>query len=656
LRAALRAWPAVLALVATPLAAQEPRPLRLEASYFAAPEGVELNFAWRFAPGAGAGEARESNAFDDTEWRPVRPALRSQDVPADWRGEGWFRRHLVIDPALEGRPMALRFSAPGVGDVYLDGRLVLQASLPGTTPEIPANHSGAVLFSFEGTSHVLAVHYRHPHPTPSEIDGIGFRLSLADASHPAPLPGRRDWSILLQGAIVALPVFLCLLHLALFAFDRQARENLFYAVEMLGFAAAMLRDHSDLLPTESLRAVAFRLGAGSAIIAIFFGLLTYYAVRLPSFPRRWRAFLVAAAILYLLSHFVPLVAQYGWMPYFGAVIVEVLLVERRTRERGSPAARFFLFSFAFFSVTIFLQILVNLELLPPIAGIREVYVIGLLVLAAGMSLYLARNVGQSRVVAAEHERQTLELARARELQLSMLPVLLPERRGLDLAATTRTAAEVGGDYYDVREAEDGELLLAFGDATGHGLAAGVVVTAAKAMFTSLDATRAPAELLRHCDRTLAAMRLPTLRMALALARVSPHEIRLASAAMPPALVHRRADGTVEEIGAGGLPLGTRLGGEWSELRAPLGEGDTILFASDGFAELLDTNDRELGYVAATQAFRAAAEAPDATQVLDRLLATVDAHRGQRALADDVTFFVARVVSSDDPLPAPASPP
>ena len=48
----------------------------------------------------------------------------------------------------------------------------------------------------------------------------------------------------------------------------------------------------------------------------------------------------------------------------------------------------------------------------------------------------------------------------------------------------RTATEVGGDYYDFIVEENGVLNVAFGDATGHGLQAGTMVTLMKGFFTS----------------------------------------------------------------------------------------------------------------------------------------------------------------------------
>lgn len=140
------------------------------------------------------------------------------------------------------------------------------------------------------------------------------------------------------------------------------------------------------------------------------------------------------------------------------------------------------------------------------------------------------------------------------------------------------------------------------------------------------------------------MRFPCLQMCFSLARVSPHEAAVASAAMPPVLVHRSGTGHVEELGAGGLPLGSRLPRRDEERRTSLAPGDTLLFATDGFAELLAPDGRELGYPGAAQAFLAAARGESAHEVVDCLGATAAAFRGARPQDDDITFVVVRVTS------------
>ena len=86
---------------------------------------------------------------------------------------------------------------------------------------------------------------------------------------------------------------------------------------------------------------------------------------------------------------------------------------------------------------------------------------------------------RAQLAETENERKTKELEEARQLQLSMLPKTLPQLPHLDIAAYMKTATEVGGDYYDFNVAIDGTLTVVLGDATGHGMRAGTMVTSAK---------------------------------------------------------------------------------------------------------------------------------------------------------------------------------
>jgi len=92
---------------------------------------------------------------------------------------------------------------------------------------------------------------------------------------------------------------------------------------------------------------------------------------------------------------------------------------------------------------------------------------------------------RAQIAEAENERKTKELEEARQLQLSMLPEDLPNLPNLDIAVYMQTATEVGGDYYDFHVGMDGTLTVVVGDATGHGMKAGTMVTATKSLFNIL---------------------------------------------------------------------------------------------------------------------------------------------------------------------------
>lgn len=245
-----------------------------------------------------------------------------------------------------------------------------------------------------------------------------------------------------------------------------------------------------------------------------------------------------------------------------------------------------------------------------------------------------------RLLEVEYERKSVELEDARRFQLSMLPKAVPAVEGLDVSVFTRTATEVGGDYYDFHVA-DGRLVVTIGDATGHGAKAGTMVTVIKTLFAGYGGDEEPAEFLRGADDKIKRMDLGRMAMALALARFENHRLTIASAGMPPVLVHRAGGEAVEEVSLPATPLGT-LRSEYPQTTIDLAAGDTVLFLSDGFPELLNHAGQQLGYTAALEAFATAAREATAERVIGALADVARKWHGETPPNDDVTFVVVRI--------------
>ncbi|HUJ13696.1 MAG TPA: SpoIIE family protein phosphatase, partial [Thermoanaerobaculia bacterium] len=264
-------------------------------------------------------------------------------------------------------------------------------------------------------------------------------------------------------------------------------------------------------------------------------------------------------------------------------------------------------------------------------------------MARDLSLQQQRIVEQERA-AIEYERKSAELEEARRFQLSMLPKEVPRLEAYDIAVFTHTATEVGGDYYDFR-AGDGGVAITIGDATGHGARAGTMVAVIKALFAGYDPEATPSEFLRDAADKIRRMDLGRMAMALLLARFQGRSVTLASAGMPPVYVHRRATGSVDEHSVGATPLGM-LGNGYRDTCVDLAPGDTMLFMSDGFPELMNASGQQLGYGAAVEAFAAAAKAEDAAAVIASLQSTARNWHGDQPPNDDVTFVVVRAREED----------
>lgn len=245
------------------------------------------------------------------------------------------------------------------------------------------------------------------------------------------------------------------------------------------------------------------------------------------------------------------------------------------------------------------------------------------------------------LLAAENERRGRELEEARRFQLSLLPRQLPELEGLEIAVSMTTATEVGGDYYDFLRAADGSLLLAIGDATGHGPAAGTMVTAVKSLFTAGAAAAAPSAFLAHATEVVHSMGLHRMAMALAVGRLEGHRLTLSSAGMPPAFHYDAAGARVREIALPGTPLGARAEFPYAEATIELAPGDALLLLSDGFPELPDPAGEPFGYERVRERFGEEAERA-AGDIVAALRAAAAEWAGETTPPDDVTFLVLKV--------------
>ena len=84
-------------------------------------------------------------------------------------------------------------------------------------------------------------------------------------------------------------------------------------------------------------------------------------------------------------------------------------------------------------------------------------------------------------------------------------------------------------------------------------------------------------------------------MAFSLLRLKGNTLQFSSAGMPPMYIYRSNSKEVEEINLKGMPLGAIKDFEYQLYETELKPGDCILLLSDGYPELLNGNDEQIGY-------------------------------------------------------------
>ncbi len=125
------------------------------------------------------------------------------------------------------------------------------------------------------------------------------------------------------------------------------------------------------------------------------------------------------------------------------------------------------------------------------------------------------KVGEGSTPASDRIREEVRLAQ--ELQRSILPSEAPEVPGLAVAHFYRPSSEVGGDFFDFYVTAPGRLLVAVGDASGHGLDSSMVSSMMKsALYTHVSAGRSLDESMVEMNRmmcdTVGRRRLMTLAL------------------------------------------------------------------------------------------------------------------------------------------------
>jgi serine phosphatase RsbU (regulator of sigma subunit) len=242
---------------------------------------------------------------------------------------------------------------------------------------------------------------------------------------------------------------------------------------------------------------------------------------------------------------------------------------------------------------------------------------------------------------AENERRARELEEARQLQLSMLPARVPQLPNLEIAAHMKPATEVGGDYYDFHVGDDGTLTVAVGDATGHGLKAGSVVTATKSLFNAFASEPYIPGIFKRSNLALKRMNLRGLYMAMTMLKLKDQKLSVSVAGMPPMLIYRAATRSIEELVINAMPLGSVSHFPYQQQETSLSPGDTVVLMSDGFAERFNPQGEMLDYEKAKEVLEEiATRSPQ--EIIDRFVEVGEEWAGTRPQDDDVTFVVLKV--------------
>lgn len=666
--------------------------------------GDDLSKAgWRYKPGAGEA-AWAATDFDDRDWEKLNDTrLYTANLPsAGWTGAAWFRLRVSIDEPLAREPLALHLFHWGASEIYLDGKLIrsfgkiaADGDANGEVEENPIALPVPMMFETSG-EHVIAVRYSLSAARDLSKGtgawlarglfsaGINVFVQNANGAVKDTVEYIRDASR--YKFFIGVSYAFALLHFLLFLFYRQERANLFYSLFVFNLANGSLFFNivNGGSQTAVVSAVLFILFASSYAAALLALQAFLYEAFTPRFSKLfWLSAACWLALSLLLIVFVrQILTLYATTAFLFVSLSDSLrLIVSAVRRRrdgawiiaggvltlGVGVALVVLNEFRFFEnprwyqyasdVGVFLAVPVavsiylarnfartNRHLAAQLVQVKELSEKELEQSrrAAALSLEREKEKVIFTIIEAENERRAQELEEARQLQLSMLPKKLPQIPNLEIAAYMKPAAEVGGDYYDFHTSADGTLTVAVGDATGHGLKAGSIVTAAKGLFRAFADEPQITEIFRRSSRALKEMNLRGLFMAMTVLKIKDDKLQISSAGMPATLVFRRATKRVEEVFIKAMPLGSVVKFPYERRDLNLSSGDVIVTMSDGFPEMFNPQDEMLGFDEAAKVLSEIAD-KSPQEIVNRFVAVGERWANDRPADDDVTFVVLKIV-------------
>jgi len=648
---------------------------------------IDFNEGWKYHPGDDSTWADPS--YDDSDWDVIDARLEFSDsIKVNWTGIGWFRKIFVIDSTLLNKPIGIIVNHFGASEIYLNGKLVHKFGKVSDSiedEEIYNPYRSPVVFSLDSNiTNLISIRYSNHSTVIDEqwyqqwFERAGFSINLVDLNSSI-LDNIEDESgtfgvnFGFSGIFLALSV----LYFFLFLFYARKKENLYYSIFTflisLIFLAAMLNrfnyDNMNLF-------IIYSFAGSTGLTLVFPAYLGFlYSIFYTKLPKQFWVFLSIGVLISLsvLSNLFYNYSMTALAVYIFISTIEGLRIIIIALKKGKPNAKIIGIGvgvFAAFILTLFIIIVVLDQ--RQISGMYGVllFLAGIISLPISMSIYLARNIAdtnrnlekqlktvkqlsereienqkrtaelelQAERDRIENERKSKELEEARKLQLSMLPKELPDDPRFDIAVSMNTATEVGGDYYDFHLSKDGILTTVIGDATGHGLMAGTMVTATKSLFNSFASNPDILSTLSQMAVALRKMNFRLLSMSFAIVKINNKKLKISSAGMPPVLIHRKGSGTIEEIFLRGMPLGSSATYNYELREVELFEGDTIFMYSDGFPELFNRNKEMFGYDRVKKEIQRIAQM-DSETIINELNKVVDNWVDGNDIEDDITFVV-----------------
>ena len=238
-----------------------------------------------------------------------------------------------------------------------------------------------------------------------------------------------------------------------------------------------------------------------------------------------------------------------------------------------------------------------------------------------------------------------ELELSQVIQRAMLPQQVPSIPRYDIAAFSRPAQIVTGDYFDFLQFEDGTHGFVIADVSGHGVSAGMLMSSLQTVFHTLTPeTDSPVNVLQRINRLYVNNINFSTFVTIFFAKLDPQSRMLsyASAGHNPPLLVRQSTDEITWLKPTGAAIGLIKDYFFKQDNVQLMEGDTLLLYTDGIVEALNPQgDDQFGYDRLAEIVQQNKGLP-ANELTQKIRQALNDFTQGNLPADDITMIVCKV--------------
>ncbi|MBF0287842.1 MAG: fused response regulator/phosphatase [SAR324 cluster bacterium] len=244
-----------------------------------------------------------------------------------------------------------------------------------------------------------------------------------------------------------------------------------------------------------------------------------------------------------------------------------------------------------------------------------------------------------------------QLDQAQIIQEFLLPQALPEIPGIEFAAKYISMDQVGGDFYDCFQLENGNIGIFIADVTGHGASASLISTMISGLFKRVaKELESPAAVLMALNNMLMEC-TPDDKFATAFYCVYNPESQIlyySTAGHPHGCILKAGAQKVIPLQMSSLMMGLWFGeqAQYTDITYPMQSGDALLLYTDGITEITNEANQEFGLVGLTELLQKSGDLP-ITQIIENIYQCTLQFSEKHLFDDDITMIGFKILPSSN---------